>query len=305
MATREALLKAAIKDYKDLNNQVLAIPYKKYIDKQGYSFIIKQAKKSFNLNCAIHIDVEWSQNDFLGNVRNVGVELITRERLTTDVLIEYEDLVIFVKTYDSYNETMGQYNYKGTAIKAVDMVLLKMPTEVYGNSVFDKLVDYDKYKIIPKYLSKSDWSDDIILAEVESLETYNIPNNRENYNILTQMKSDKVIFYLVNFSREKIIQFQNDLAEYSMNFNTFGFLSNFKVTDEKLLDTNAVLKSIITSLEVDLCYNLEVEKKDSETDKFIRNICYKITSENLENDFRYSLESNRLISQKDLSFSLD
>lgn len=281
--TKETLLKSAIKDYKDINNQVLAIPYKRYVDNQGYSFIIKQPKKAFNLNCVIHIDTEWTIDDLLGNIRSVKVDLITRQRLTTNVLIEYENLVIFISSYDNYNETMGQYDYKGSAIKATDMILLKEPTEIYGNSVFDKLVDYDKYKIIPKYLSKNDWNDDVILAEVESKDTYNIPNSYVSQETLNQMKSDKVTFYLVNFSREKIMQFQNDLAEYSINFRTFGFLSNFNVKDDKLLDNNAVLKTIITTLEVDLCYNLEINKNILD-DKYIKNICYCIKNFDLENN---------------------
>lgn len=284
--TRETLLKSAIKDYKDFKNQVKAIPYKRFVDKGGYCFIIKQNHNAFNLNCAIHISTEWAQNEYLGNIRSVDISLISRQRLTTDLLIEYEDLIIFVKSYDAYNETMGQFEYKGSAIKANDFILLKEPNTLYGSSVYEKLLSFDKYKIVPKYLSLNEWDKDYILVDIESLNTFTLTTPHFVNNTLSQMKSDKVIFYLANVSREKLLNFQNDLIEYSLNFGEFGFLSNPILRDEKNLDSNAVTQSIISSVECELSYNLEVSLNNDEN-KLINDICYQVKNYEIENDKDY------------------
>ena len=271
--TREALLKTAIRDYEDKQNPAKLVPYKRFVDQSGYSYIIKRKNKARDIFCAIHFDTEWIQDDFLGNLRSVSVEVSTRDKLDTECLIEYQDLTIFLKSYSGYNETMKQYMYIGNCLSADQLILLEKPTKLYGNTCYDKLLEWKEYEIVPKYLSKSDWKDKKVICDIEDSQSMSLVDY-DNVENLSQMRNDIVKFTFVNFSREEIMIFQHKLMEFSINYNLIGFLENPKLKDETKLNSNALTKTLLTVLEAQLCYNLEINKKlDS---KFIRTVMYKL-----------------------------
>ncbi|EAK7296550.1 hypothetical protein FBF91_05935 [Campylobacter upsaliensis] len=273
--TREALLKSAIKDYQDKTESAKLYPYKRIVDKSGHTFIIK-GKKARNIECAIHIAVDWNISENLGNLREIEVEVSSREKLDSSSLIEYKDLIIFLKAYRDYNETMRQYGYVGTALHANDLVFLKEASETYSTSVYEKLDEIPEFEFVPKFVSKEVWDDDKILVDVEDNTTYNLVSESytADYNGLWQMKSNKVVFSIVNKPRDFIMRFQKALEEYSINYQTFGFLTTPIVRDVKNIDSNALTNSLITEIEVDLCYNIEIE--NSLDSKLIRTIIYEM-----------------------------
>lgn len=283
--TREALLKSAIKDYQDKDEKAKLYPYNRIVDKSGHTFIIK-GKKCKNIVCAIHIGVDWNISENLGNLREVEVEVSSREKLDSSSLIEYKDLIIFLKSYREYNETMKQYMYVGTALHANDLIFMKEASETYSTSVYEKLDEMPGYDFVPKFVSKSDWEDNMIMVDVEDSETYNLVtetwNNqntkKEWANSVWQMKSNKVVFSIVNKPRNFIIQFQKDLEEYSVNYQTFGFITTPVVRDVKNIDSNALTNSLITEVEVELCYNIEIER--GLEPKLIKTIIYEMKGSN-------------------------
>lgn len=273
--TREALLKSAIKDYQDKTEAAKLYPYKRIVDKSGHTFIVK-GKKAKNIVCAIHIAVDWNISENLGNLREIEVEVSSREKLDSSSLIEYKDLIIFLKAYRDYNETMQQYGYIGTALHANDLIFLKEASETYSTSVYEKLDEMPGYEFVPKFLSKEFWDDDKILVDVEDNDTFNLVSEsfETGSSELWQMKSNKVIFSIVNKSRDFIMKFQKALEDYSINYQTFGFLSTPIVRDIKNIDSNALTNSLVTEIEIDLCYNIGTETNLGS--KFIKTIIYEM-----------------------------
>ena len=112
-----------------------------------------------------------------------------------------------------------------------------------------------------------------VICDIEDSQSMSLVDY-DNVENISQMRNDIVKFTFVNFSREEIMIFQHKLMEFSINYNLIGFLENPKLKDETKLNSNALTKTLLTVLEAQLCYNLEINKKlDS---KFIRTVMYKL-----------------------------
>ncbi|HDZ5024777.1 TPA: hypothetical protein RTG57_001727 [Campylobacter jejuni] len=267
--TKEALLRTAIKSFKDNFNKVNVYSYKLVTTDQGYSYIVKNSKSLKELECAIHYDANYNYNEDKGSLREVDVSVITREKLPSDVLIEYQDLTILIKSYTGFNNSMGQYEYIGRAITSDKLKLLTKLKGTYGYSVFDKLIDIDDFIVIPKYLTKNDkFNGKVVLYEKIDSETISMVNPYSND--LTQTLTENSEFILINSTREDVLTFIRNLEKLSLEGSSFGIVSTINTEELNDVDTYFSLKGISYKISVKLCYNINMKKANEA--KIIKNV---------------------------------
>ncbi|EGV1470927.1 hypothetical protein JF110_001652 [Campylobacter jejuni] len=267
--TRESLLKQSIKAFKDKFNEAKLYEYKLTTTEQGYSYIVKNSKSLKVIECAIHYDTQINYNDDKGSIREVDISVITREKLGSNCLIEYEDLTIMIKSYSGYNESMGQYEYIGKALTSDKLKLLTKLKDTYGYSIYDKLLSINEFVIIPKYLTKNDKFNGKV-ALYEKIDSEAITMINPYSNDLNQILTEDVEFILVNFSRGDVILFIQKLEKLSLEENLFGIISTPNIEELNDIDTYFSLKGIAYKITIKLCYNINL--RTTNDTKLIRNV---------------------------------
>lgn len=267
--TSKSLLKQAIKSFKDNYNTAILYKYKTATTDQGFSYVTKLSKTKKSIECAIHYDTSLEFSEDKGTIRNVEISLITRESLTTDCLIEYEDLTIFINSYRGFNEKMGQYEYSCKALTKDKIKLLDKLKETYGYSIYDKLLNIEEFSIIPKYTSQNvKFDGKVALYEKSSSQPMSLIDYRSSK--LSQTIKETSEFILVNFTRLDVMKFIKNIENLSLIEGQYGLASNYDIEEMSDIDVYSVLKGITYKVTVDFCYNIEMKTIDN--DKYIKQV---------------------------------
>lgn len=273
--TKEKLLKASIDSFKDNENPAILIPYEKVTTNQGFSYIVEKPNKKENISCAIHFDVNYDYKEDKGSIREVDVEISTRVKLKDGVnyLCKYQNLIIFLNSYDGYNETMKQYLYRGKALTRDKLRLLEELKEIYGYSLYEKINKLKNFVILPKYLSlKTDFNSNVVLYESLSSEPLSLINRRDGD--LSQLIMEEIELILVNFTRQQVMVFIKELEKLSLLNNEFGFSGLYQILELNDIDTFSTLKGITYKINMKLCYNIAITH--TEDIKTIKTVIFKM-----------------------------
>lgn len=268
---RQTLLKAALPPFTDKYEPIFAVPYKKIITAQGFSYIVKDESQKKPLKAVIHYSADYDINENAGNLKQIQATLTTRERLKGNVLIEYKGMILTPLNYSDINETIGSYDYACVGITADKLSLVNAPKEAVGFSCFDLLWDMPNYDILPQYLGANDYNQGVVFLSIENQKAIGLP--QEDSLGAWQLMQETAILRLINFNRLDFLKFYNNLLDYSEISGKFGIIGECEIKELNDIDSRAVIKSVAYELRVDLSYSIQYDKAD---DKIIRAVIFKV-----------------------------
>ena len=259
MISPQELLQISTEKIADNKNSVKLCPYKRINTKEGYSFITLYRKKSKNISASIEISVDWQHDDELGYLKNTDVSINTQVKIKGDFCILYQDVIIFINEFSSYTESMGQYDYKGKALK-LDKIPLVDGTlnskDVYGYSCLDLISNVEGFNIIPEYLALTNMQleEGIFLVKVDNSQSLTPIANTQNK--LEQIKIDDLSIKAINVSRLKTMEFVTALLETGLHLNLYGLSGDYNISEINNYDDYSNLRGIRYEIRISICYNI-------------------------------------------------
>lgn len=272
--TREALLKASIREFEDFKNNCQVWEVDRHFTDTGYCYMIKKNPKE--ISAAIHYNASFETDDSVGKYENNDVAINTREQLPFDSILTYKDLTFAIASMGNYNETMGQWHYAAqSAFKPIsDEFLITDEAEINQKIGCNSLgiimaLDFE-YPLVPSYYAATDKKSYVMLS-VTSSEGITPIITTDDY--VYQRKRDTLKVSFVNIDTKGALYFLRQLQEYSLMPNTeFGINSIGTLADENLYQKSFNWKSLTYSVDIDLNYLL---KTDGIIDKRFSEILYK------------------------------
>lgn len=260
MATPKELLQNAISQMQSTGDTVLLCPFKKVVNAQGYAFFTLLKDRAEPISAAIELHAEWQLDNEAGFVKRVNCDIFTQKKITGDVCILYQDVVIFIVNFAGYTEKMATYHYQGRAIESTNAPLIDTldSASVYGYSCFELLAALPDFNILPAYAVADcdDFREGLIVARID--DSRDLTLIRDTGNKLKQMRIDNVSLYAVNLTRAQLMQFLQRLFEYGRDNELFGLSGTYEIRELTLPDDYLKLKGIRYLCKTNVCYNIEM-----------------------------------------------
>lgn len=277
--TREALLKASIREFRDNENNALVWTIERHFTKSGFCYIL--LKESREISCAIHYNSSFDTDENVGKYENNDVAINTREKLDFwSEIIEYKGFYVAISSVGNYNETMAQWHYAGQgAFKPIsDRFLITSEAEILdivGSNSLYILMSLDLgYSVVPSYYSAFDKSS-YIMASINATEPLNINHFDIKENAYIQYRKDSVKLSFVNIDTLECMKVIQKINDYAISKNAeFGINSFGALKDENFYQKSFNWKSLVYSYEFDINYYLKVSDSSQETAKRITQIFY-------------------------------
>lgn len=272
------LLNKANKAFKDYVNKAELIPYKRTYTNTGYNYIIPDTKNLKIIDCAINFSVDYTLSENIGYFKGIRVTIDTQYKIIGNYYMHYQDMIVFLNGYSSYTETMGQYQYEGIALRndRVKLLDINLTNNTYGFSSLDIIIGIPSYIVLPRYetLSSETFNEGVILADVVAQE----PLCLSQYNDISidHPMIDDLRFTLINMTRVEAAKFLKSLMDYSLISKEFGIISNPTLKEGHDYDDVSNLRSILYEIEVKVSYNISI--KLEETQKYIKNVIFRVSS---------------------------
>lgn len=279
--TREALLRASIREFADKENNALLWNIERYFTKSGYCYILKKDHKP--ISCAIHYNSSFETDENVGKYENNDVAINTRKKINYHTqIIEYRDLHIAISSVGNYNNTMKQWHYAGQAsFKPIaDRFLITDENEIkqeIGSNCLSILMKLDLgYPLVPSYYASNDKSQ-YIMFSVDSSEAYNQVYYNAELKSLCQYKKDNVKLSFVNIDTKEAMIVLEKLNECALNNGAeFGINNIPSLTDENFYQKSFNWKSLVYSANVEINYHLKAN--DERSIKQIKDIFFNSIS---------------------------
>lgn len=305
--TREFLLRAGITEFRDFNNKVLSIPFKRIYTDQGYSYLVLDRVNAKEIECAIHFGREYTITEEIGRLHTSSLDFSTREKVDIpntlfvykkmetsnngnvkhlkqsckDFTITDDDLIFFAKSYDGYNETMKQFMYSAEALTTDKRGLIEPLHDIYGYTSFDILSKLPNYDILPSYVFAEDkFAKGLILLNIESSEPLSMIDFSSISKDYCQTIFEDVSFNLIHISRKDTMKFVSDLCNYSLSSRKFGIVGSMpKIEEFPDLQEAAALRGQAVKVSLRVCYPMKMSDLDKIDDKQIKEVVWKMSDE--------------------------
>lgn len=295
--TREFLLKASIAEFNDKVHKVLLVPFKRIFTKEGYSYLILDRLKSREVESAIHFGREYAVTEDIGRLHTTQVEFSTREKIDIpntlfiyknmdtgkakvkskkcDLELDGDDMVIFCKGFNGYNETMKQFMYEAEVLTADKLMMLKPFDDVLGYSSFDIISQMPDYDILPRYAFIEDKiNDGVVLLNIEETTPISLPIFDRANKRYVQSNYEDISFDLLNLDRLKIAKFADKLQQYSLDSNRFGVCSDIKIAELGNLQESAALRGPAVKISLKVSYAIDIAEVQK-FEKYIRDVVWR------------------------------
>lgn len=262
--TREALLKASIKEFEDNIKNANVYKCKRIYTDSGYVYLIKDKHTKKSISCAIHWNASFEVNENIGKYESNDVSINTREKLDFDCIIEYNDLLIALTSQDDYNATMGQWHYFGTAAFSPisDRFFITSEEEIelnIGINSLSYLLPLDLgFPLVPSYYSAQNKKQYIMIDIEESISLTPVYQKGDE---LVQYKQDSVRFAFVNLDTYEAMSCIKKLQDYSLQPDVYGFAlnDNLNLRDENVYQKSFNWKSLTYVSDFKINYYLKAK----------------------------------------------
>lgn len=290
--TKQDLLKASIREFEDKKNNALLWKCKRVFTTSGYAYLVKQT--STPISCAFHFAKTFETSEEIGKYENVEIALNTRQQIPfDDCVITYapeglgEELCVALLSQGNYNETMGQWHYRGVGTFGVisHRFLVADESEISDNlgvnSMQIILELQADYPYVPSYFeAKSekqyvmvDVEEQGVMGGILAPQIATSADGTQKQK-LTQWKRDAVKLTFVNFTRDEALKELNRVMQSSLSKETqFGFCTTPNLSNKYLYQMAFNWKSLTYISEFEINYLLR--ESASETAKRVLQIIYK------------------------------
>lgn len=277
--TREALLKASIREFKDNKSNALLWTVERHFTRSGFCYILLKASR--DISCALHYNSSFETDESVGKYENNDVAINTREKIDfNNEILEYKGFYVAVSSVGNYNETMGQWHYAGQgAFKPIsDRFLVTSEAEivdVVGSNCLYILMGLELgYPVVPSYYSAFDKSS-YIMASVDTTEPLQINHYNPKEKAYMQYRKDSVKLSFVNIDTPECLKIIDKLNTYALSKSAeFGINSFGALKDENFYQKSFNWKSLVYSYEFDINYYLKVSDDSQEASKRITQIFF-------------------------------
>lgn len=275
--TREALLKASIREFKDYKNNAMVWNVERHFTNSGYCYILKL--KSRPISCAIHYNASFDTDENVGKYENNDIAINTREKLdSNNEIIEYKGMYIAISSIGNFNATMGQWHYAGQAsFKPIaDRFLITDLAQIQneiGSNCLSILMKLDLgYPLVPAYYAAHDKSS-YIMFNVNYSEAYNIISYSQELGALCQYRKDNVKLSFVNIDTLTAMKILEKLNEFALKKGAeFGINNIPSLSDENFYQKSFNWKSLVYSSVLDINYHLKAS--DARSIKEIKEVFF-------------------------------
>lgn len=264
--TREALLKASIKEFEDSSDNALVWTCRRLFNNSGYCYIIKQESHPFS--CALHYNISFDTSEEIGKYSNIEVAINTREQIPFESLIEYKGMHFAITSQGNYNETMKQWHYRGVGSfdPIFNQFLIFSEDEIDSNLGVNSmaiLLGLQKdYPFVPSYF------------EAQSVKKYVMIDveRGENLGGSIKLKVDKLALHLsdnvkltfVNFTRDECIAELFRIQQASlMPDSKFGLMSSPTLENKYIYQLAFNWKSLTYVSEFTINYYAQSSTEES------------------------------------------